>query len=104
MSNSFDLTATEQLSADEGEDVTHLALKVRNHDNSRFDGTYQESQVIEELLQQRLEELNEGVAEAAEKQREVRERLELTDEGNTEEEPESHVERKQAEIRERITG
>jgi len=104
MSQSFDLTDTEQLSADEGEDVSHLALKVRNHDNSRFDGTYGESQVIREMLEERLSELNEGVAEASQKQREVRERLELADESEASEEPESDVERKQAEIRERITG
>jgi len=54
-------------------------------------------------LEEYIEEAEERTQEVAEAREGTRERLGLSDEGNESEEFESDVERKQAEIRERIT-
>ena len=78
MTNSFDLTETEELeSSNDGEKVAHLASKVRNT-SPEFDGSDTQDDVIRAVLSDYLTELSEASQEASELQEATRERLGLT--------------------------
>ena len=90
------------------EQVEQLAVKVRNHDSSPYDGEDSQDDVIQSLLEQELARLDDQAdleTEASEKRSELREKLGLSSETATDDsETQDDVATKQAELRERITG
>jgi len=101
MSSGFDLTATEELSANRGESIASLATKVRNA-SPEFDGTHSQDDVVRQLLEERLSQLREEAEKAEEKRASLRSRMGLQSTEEASGSSQTEVEAKQAELRERI--
>ncbi|WP_144263721.1 hypothetical protein [Haloglomus irregulare] len=109
MTNSFDLTETAELSeSHNGENVEHLASKVRNA-SPEFDGSDTQQDVIRAVLSDYLTELSEASEQASELQEATRERLGLTETAEASDTSQgdsrgsqTEAEDKQEEIRNRI--
>lgn len=108
MTESFDLTAAEELAAsrnDLPEDVHKAALKLRNDPDSPYSGDMRPIDVVFEELSDSLTELRESRESAESKREELRGRIvgddDTSDSEGTEAEL-SEAERKRREIRERI--
>lgn len=79
MTERFDLTSTEELSAGSGDSIDSLAVKVRNA-SPDFDGSTTQNEVIRSLLEERLASLEADRETAEEKRAELRNRLLGSDE------------------------
>jgi hypothetical protein len=90
------------------EQVAQLAVKVRNHDYSTFDGGDSQADVITSVLKQEIARLNDksdNETEAAEKRSELRQKLGLSNPEELHvEEATDDVTDKQEELRQDILG
>lgn len=90
------------------EQVEQLAAKVRNHEQSTFNGEYSQADVITSVLKQEIARLNDEAnreTEAAERRAQLRQKLGLSDQEEMHvEEATDDVTAKQEELQQDILG